>query len=70
MQVAYSNCPEIQEKNNIQLIPKRLARNHKNIMQIQRCRNNRRTYDARTCASFVEYTIQNEHSEFYGILER
>ncbi len=70
MQVPYSNCTKIQKENNIQPIPKGLARNHKNTLQIQRCRNNRRAYDARPRTSFAEHTTQNERSEFYGILKR
>ena len=70
MQVSYSNCSKIQKEDNIQSIPKGLARNYKNTLQIQRCRNNRRAYDARPRTSTTQYTAQNEHSEFYGILER
>ena len=70
MQVPYSNCSKIQKENNIQSISKGLARNYKNTLQIQRCRNNRRAYDARSRTSFAEHTTQNEHSEFYGIPER
>ena len=70
MQVPYSNCSKIQKENNIQSIPKRLARNHKNTMQIQRCRNNRRAYDARPRTSTGQHTAQNERIEFYGIPER
>lgn len=70
MQVPYSDCSKIPKENNIQSIPKGLARNYKNTLQIQRCRNNRRAYDARPCTSFVEHTAQNECSKFYGILKR
>ena len=70
MQVPYSNCTKIKKENNIQPIPKGLARNHKNTLQIQRCRNNRRAYDARSCTSFVKYPAQNEHIKFYGIFKR
>ena len=70
MQVPYSNCSKIKKEDNIQSIPKGLARNYKNTLQIQRCRNNRRAYDARPCTSTAQHTTKNEHSEFYGIPER
>lgn len=70
MQVPYSNCSKIQEKNNIQSIPKGLAGYYKNPLQIQGSRNNRRAYDAGPCTPTAQYITQNERSEFYGILER
>ena len=70
MQVPYSNCSKIQKENNLQAISKGLARHYKNALQIQRSRNNRRTYDARPCAFTAQHTTKNEHSEFYGIPER
>ena len=70
MQVPYSNCSKIQKENNLQAISKGFARHYKNALQIQRSRNNRRTYDARPCTSIAEHTTENERSEFYGILKR
>ena len=70
MQVPYSNCSKIQKENNLQAISKGLARDYKNALQIQRSRNNRRTYDARPCAFTAQHTTENERSKFYGILKR
>ena len=70
MQVPYSNCSKIQKENNIQSISKGFARHHKNTLQIQRCRNNRRAYDARSYTSTAQHTTKNEHSKFYWIPER
>ena len=70
MQVPYCNSSKIQKENNIQSISKGLARHHKNTLQIQRSRNNRRAYDARPCTSTAQHTTKNEYSEFYGIPER
>ena len=67
MQVPYSDGTQIQKKGNIQSAEKRFAGNHKNIMQIQRSRNNRRSYDAGPRSFITEYSTENKCIKFYGI---
>ena len=70
MQVPYSNCSKIQKENNIQSIPKGLARNYKNTLQIQRCRNNRRAFNARSYTYAGKHSAKDKRVEFYGVLKR
>ena len=70
MQVPYSNCSKIQEKNNIQSISKGFARHNKNTLQIQRCRNNRRAFNARSYTYAGKHTAKDKRVEFYGVLKR
>lgn len=70
VQIPHSHSTEVQTKNNLQSIQKGFAEDNTNALQIQRCRNYRRTYDAGPCALTSKYTTKNKRVKFYGILER
>ena len=69
MQVSHSNNTKIPKKGNIKSAAKGLEGNHQNTLQIQRCRNHRRTYDAGSCTSFAKHSVKKSVASFMEYLK-
>ena len=69
MDVQISHCvhPEISPQGDIQPDQKGYFGIYHNTVQIQRCTDNRRAYDARPCASDPVHSAQNGSIKFHGL---
>ena len=65
MQVPYSVYPEISKKSNLSSVKKRYTRNHSRFVKMERSRNYRKEYDARSYTHLGKYPTENECNVVY-----
>ena len=69
VQVPHRVYAQVQEKSDLWRSEKRYTGVYQNAVQVQGRRDNRRTYDERSCPSVAEYTTENECVKLHGIPE-
>ena len=69
VQVPHCVYAQVQEKSDLWRSEERYTGVYQNAVQVQGCRDNRRTYDERSCPSVAEYTTENECVKLHGIPE-
>ncbi len=70
LQISYSICPKIQEKNIFWRIPCRNKLDTEKFVRVEECKNSRGRGMYRPCAYVVGNTTQNERVGIYGVFER
>ena len=70
MHVSHRVQSEVSQKNNLQPVACGYTTVHPRLVQMEGGRDTRRSYDARPCTSFVEYSAEVLRLQLYGILER
>ena len=69
LQISCGIHTKVSTENTIQSVKKRYTADNKRFVQVERRRDNRRKHDARSCASVIKYTAENEYIELHGIPE-
>ena len=67
VQISHRIYAQVQEKSDLRAIEKGHTGVYPDVVQIQGRGDNRRTYDAGSCPSVVEYTTENKCVKLHGI---
>lgn len=69
VQISHSIYAKVSEVNNLQKNKGGYTADNTRPMQMERGRDHRRKYDARSCALAGEHTAKDEYIQFHGVFK-